>query len=302
MKRRRPMIRKLYADVAADDGSVAVVYMGWCDAGPVHTAYGALESYSPDGRRTVLHGRVPGESAIRRLKDGREWLISLELGEGVLHLRYREALSPWQPRGPRAHPGVNWSVLVPRAKALLAYETRGGTVRLEGTGYADRVELDRPPRLLGLRSLQWGRMHLPGGTIVFDVLRMKDRAPWMRAAGWSGQERLWESSDLHPSWAAETLRVATPDAHATISTERVLHRGPALDEERFPRRLERWLSRAGSGPAQETRWLGRARDADDGSSGWALHELVSFGPEARHGASHTGAAIGTGASPERILR
>jgi hypothetical protein len=52
-------VSKLYADLVADDGTVAICYLGRLSLGPFRRDYAALELYGPAGDRAVLHAPAP---------------------------------------------------------------------------------------------------------------------------------------------------------------------------------------------------------------------------------------------------
>jgi hypothetical protein len=269
--------RKLYADVVAADGTVAVVYLTWLEAWGVRLASAGVEQYGPDGRREVSHARPAGWTFDPDCV-GNGWSVRLELPDGGLELHYRDALPAWYPPEPAPHQAMAWHVLIPRA-AVEGFWSRG-TVhrRLEGEGYSDWVELRRAPRSLGMRELNWGRVHLPTETLVFTALTFRSGRTWNRAVGW-GEDGARRELDLEvssdPAGTVGLQGVAGP--RLTLSPARLLHDGSGLDVARFPATPARLVAHAVTGSLHERRWLARATTSQCVDTGWALHEVVHFG-------------------------
>jgi len=245
--------RKLYADVVSGDGTVTIVYLTWLELWGARFASAGVERYGPDGGREVQHAR-PQAWQFNPDSVGEGWGVRLELPTGDLELRYQFALSSWRPNGDLPDPAMEWRVLIPRATVV----GRSSGQEFRGTGYCDWVELRRPPRLLGMRRLRWGHVHLPSETVVFTALEFASGRTWSRVGRWQGRE-------LQPPSGAVELG----EGHTPI---RVLHDGPGLDRARFPAAATRFVARALTGPLHERRWLARPA-----GSAWAVHERVSFG-------------------------
>jgi hypothetical protein len=267
---------KLYADLVSADGAVCVAYVTRLDMFDWHREWAGLERYDPDGSRTVRHAR-----GVVVSRSDRELRITLDLPAGLFLLQQEIRSGSWPPSGPPPSPHVSWTVEVGRAQARATWYEGGTSRSLTGCGYADRVVLDRPPRLLGLSQLRWGRAHLPQSTVVWNALTPREGPAWERSICWRDGEDGRESPGVSP---------------LALRAVRVLHEGRALDPARFPSRGERWLTRLLSGEVVEQRQLSRV----DGG-GWALHERVTFGRHAAHEASETVAAPLGIAAPARPL-
>jgi hypothetical protein len=74
------------------------------------------------------------------------------------------------------------------------------------------------------------------------------------------------------NWTLHSTLIA--DNTVTLLPQRILHQGKAINKERFPNTIERWLSQWISGPMSEIRWYSQATSTE--SQGWALHERVQF--------------------------
>jgi len=267
------LLRKLYADLVTPDGQVVVVYLGWLSVAGLRTAYAAIESYLPDGTRQVIRGRPDAAQPRLRADGSTEYTVGSRDGR-TFRLVHHDALPTWHPAGPPISPRVRWHVAVPYARASGSWG-EATTPVLSGCGYSDWVQLHRPPRMLGLRRLQWGRIHLPGRTIVFNTVDHASGGRWTRLAEWTAAgEPAVLTVDGAPQ--PDGWKVPAPGGPVVLTPVRVLHAGEPLDRDRFPKPLERWTSRAANGPAHEVRWLSRATSAD-GADGMALHESVEFG-------------------------
>ncbi|HOX47241.1 MAG TPA: hypothetical protein PK668_26845 [Myxococcota bacterium] len=271
---------KLYADLVTPDGGVLVTYLSWVRLGLHERMDAGLERYLPDGRREVLRSPAPPRGfAPEHLALGRT--LELPLPDGRLWLRHTPRHAGWQPAGPPAAPGLDWSVQTTAAAVEVRLEIGGRREELVGTGYADWVHIDRPTRLLGLRRLRWGRAHLGYASLVWNALEVGDGSTWLRGLHVDG-------SGPHPGAPALELeqgegRVTLGGTNLMLTDARLLHRGSAFDEARLPSRLERLVCWAFGGPTSEERWLTRARILGGGPAGFALHEEVLFGPRARRG-------------------
>ncbi len=269
---------KLYADVVTPEGTVAIVYLtrlevwGWVmdDAG--------LELYHPDGSREVLRARDapdPSVFASAPLKS-----FALGFGDDRLELEYRAALPAWVPPGGLPEPHLKWQVLVPRAAVRARWSPGSRRADLSGEGYADWLELRRPPRRLGLAAVAWGRVHLPAETLVFIHLTLCSGSRWQRAARWTGGEP-WATDEFALESAATGLVLRAPAAGAggiILAWGRVLHQGAALDAARFPSYWRRLLARWLAGPIVETRRASPlAGLAGSPDRICAVHEVVRFG-------------------------
>jgi hypothetical protein len=266
-------LRKLYADLVTADGTVCVLYLTWVRLlGRWHARTG-LEIYWADGRREVRHGTgapppPENDATLDRIA------LDVQLPGGLCELRFEPEHGALMPAS-RPCPSLSWSVKLARGRSTLRAPDLG---ELTGIGYADWVSLTRATRLLGLRSLTWGRAHLPDATVVFTELDFVHDRPWRAAGRGAAPGKPLEAIDASAQLAEHgrgRIELANGAAAIALEPRRVLHAGNAFGPERVPRRLDRVVARAVGGATFETRWLGRASDGD--RSGWAVYERVAFG-------------------------
>lgn len=277
--------RKIYADLVTADQTVCIAYLAWLDAWGIRTALGGVELYSPDGGREVLRA-LPPASRPPPGGDGGPVELRLDFPAGALSIRYDPVHEPWTPLGQPAAPALEWSVRVPRAAVTGRWTGAPGRDELIGTGYMDWLEITRPTRSLGIRDLEWGRVHLPDGTLVFTGVRSRAGEWWRRVAYWPGPGR------ARPVVGEDFRLVQRPDGFQldalhrdgncsafSLDRGRVLHRGGAVDRARAPGLVERLALRLVTGPSTETRRVSRALSSDRSPSaaGSAVHEVVRFG-------------------------
>ncbi len=269
--------RKLYADVVLSDGQVVVLYLAWLDCGSIHSAAAAIERYGPDGTRIVLHAPDPPPPLDPDALGG-HLSIGLATATATFSIEYSNGSASWAPTG--APKGLRWRVLQARADAVLTWTDALGTTQSRGQGYVDWVDLSRPPRLLRLRALAWGRAHWSDEAAAYTTVLLASGRRWTRAARWrSGTlAEIIEDVKLEHAAGGGLLAATGSDAWLRLGSGRVLHRGAGLDRERFPRMRERIGARLLTGVIDETRWLCPVLTPtpDDRASG-AIHEVVYFG-------------------------
>lgn len=259
------LIEKVYSDLVASDGTVCVIYLASMNLGRLSHRYAGVQLFLPDGRR--LCERTTATTDAWLCRPSREEIeIQLELDSGLLALRYRVEIGDWQPPGEPPRKGLDWSVLMARGTGTLTW--RDGSRKLEGSGYVDRVRLDTAPRLLGIRQLDWGRIHLSQSTIVYTDLEFRDRSRWT----WSA---CWPHGDGSP-----VVQPHLPNADLRLDAVRDLHCGPAMHAAPDPSLTERLVSRLLVGPAYDQRRLSRATSGEAlaPATGWAVHETVRRTP------------------------
>lgn len=256
--------RKLYGDLITDSGVVCVVYVAELCVLGARSASAGYECYAPDGSRRVVRARGAATLHVDPSRIG----VRFDTLEGPFNYELRRGEVPFEPHRPSAHLG--WQVLA--AMSPVRVTGVAGDRGLSGLGYSDRVELSAPPRTLGLAELAWGRGQLGHDTFVFTEARFTDGRLFRRALvnGSSFTEFTLESD------TDDSLRLGVGEWHFALDDQRCLHVGDAIDEARFPTRLERGLSHALSGAIRERRALARVRGAH-GEAGRALHERVHFG-------------------------
>lgn len=258
--------RKLYTDVVTPAGSVCVGYATWLHLLGYELRSAGYEWYPAAGERRVFRARGPAK---------------VDLGEGDVRLRFTTAggafslnlqarVEQRQGEAQRLTSHLSWRVLASGAPARARGVSGEGEVL--GTGYADYVEMTRPPRALGLRSVEWGRGYAGEESFVFTQARFGDGRVFASALG-DGQAS--SQLELLGSGSGD-LDLRLDQGRITLRNQRVLHEGSALDSARFPRLPERALARLCSGPIHEMRWLARA-SFPSGATALALHERVRLG-------------------------
>jgi hypothetical protein len=267
----------LYADVVLADGQVVVVYLAWLDCAGIHSAAATIERYAPDGTRAVLHALDPPPPLDPDALPGR-LSIGLATATGAFQIEYSNGSASWAPAG--APEGLCWRVLRARAEAVVTWTGTQDTRLWQGEGYIDWVDLSRPPRLLRLRALAWGRAHWSDEAAAYTTVVLASGRRWTRAARWrSGAlAETLEDVKLEHAAAGGLLAAAGNNTWLRLGSGRVLHQGAGLDRERFPRLSERIGARLLTGTIDETRWLCPViTPAPDGRTSCAIHEVVHFG-------------------------
>lgn len=274
-------IEKLYTDLVTPDGTVCVAYVASLRAFGIESLHAGLEIYWPahDGRgREIIHGRPSASPAALRES------LTMSLQEapgGPIVIELEPKAGAWSPRGAAPCPGLSWCVKIARANVAVRWLGDPTRPILRGLGYSDWVVIERPIRQLDLRLLSWGRVHLPLSTIVYDAIELGSGRTWMRAARWRDDGQLeseYEALRVESTaastqlWLSTSTRASEQHPSVVFDTLRALHVGPAIDEARMPRAVERFVTRLFTGRADEHRALSRPRDG-----GWALHESVALG-------------------------
>jgi hypothetical protein len=251
--------RKIYLDCIEPDGAVTVAYQSWVRLAGAWIARRSVERYGPDGVRAVVDLLRPAVEA---------WDRAWGVEEGV---RVEVVQGAWAPPPPPTG-ALDWRVAVARGEVALRWP--GGAAC--GRGYADRVRITVPTRLLGLATLVWGRVHLEDRTVVFEHLTTAGGARWDVGFDWRVGETAPRALAGPVTLAADGVgSVSLDDGPLTVAPARVLHQGDAFDPERVPRAMDRWFCRTLGGPTHETRWLGVARHGERTAT--ALYERVIFG-------------------------
>ncbi|HEY3500478.1 MAG TPA: hypothetical protein VGK73_37555 [Polyangiaceae bacterium] len=263
---------KLYADLVTSDGTACIVYVAWTELFGARHCTAGLELYAADGRRTVIHAR--GTPKLPDL-DADAWRVRLDTPSGPIELRHEALAGGWAPEPGRAD--LSWCVKSARGRSELRFLGDSQRSVLSGYGYADWVVLRRPTRQLDLEQVDWGRAHVGGETLVWNRIRAGRGRSFTRVLSLgAGRE---ETNELAIDEHDGGVTVSTgAKAALELDRGRVLHDGPALDDERFPSPLTRGLVALVSPKMTETRWVRRARRGEE--RGWALHERVRFGSSA----------------------
>jgi len=254
-------IEKVYADLVTPDGTVCVVYLASLRYGRASHPYAGAQLFRPDGTRECVRGRASDGQWLRR-PSAEDVEIRLDTDSGPLVLRYRVEAGDWQPPGECPRAGLDWSVVMARGEGTLAWP--GGSHSFEGSGYVDRVTMDRAPRRFGIGQLDWGRIHMSDSTTVYTRIEFRDRSRW----GWTVR---WPRGGQGP-----VAEPQLPSGDLRLHCVRRLHSGPATQAAPDPKYRERLVSRLLLGPAIDDRRLSRATtpEAAQPDSGWAVHETV----------------------------
>ena len=269
--------RKVYADLITEAGEVLVVYLNYVKVAGVWTARAGVERYQPDGQRVLSHALEP-PAMIDVTTLGAEWTLALELSEGPFELLVRPRLGGWRPPIPPPAAGLGWNVAVARSEARARLAGR----EIAGDGYVDYVRIGRPTRLLHLRGLVWGRVHLRDRTIIFEHLETEDGERWSTGVSWRLGQPGPEPIVTTPRLGQDGRGSLELDCGTQVLGPRcLLHDGDAFDAERVPSRLDRWFCELVGGATRERRWLGEATLGGDTAT--ALYESVRFGKAAGSG-------------------
>lgn len=264
--------RKLYADVAAEDGSFVVLYLNRIKLG-AWQGRGSVEVYSPDGRHEALQGTMaPSPLDLQAPLSSTPLRLALD-GGGTFALETEVLHGEWLPSVPCPAQPLQWRVKVAQARAVARWTGLGAERTLRGSGYVDLVRITRATRLLGLKTLHWGRAHLPGRTVVFEDLSMADGRRWTVVLDEPGGEVGAKASvEIQEDGAG---RIGLREGELALAPGRVLHEGNAFGADRVPRKLDRILCETVGGPTHQVRWMGEA--SCGGAKGVAVWERVRFG-------------------------
>ena len=271
-------LSKIYFDLVTEDGTVVIAYVTDVRALGARLAPAGVERYSPDGQRFVRTGRASLSLASEPDVDSLS-CVDFDFGDARYRLEVAPQLGGFAPPH-SSQLGFRWSCKLARYSGQLRRLDRAEPV-LSGDGYADFVELTGLPRALGMRRLQWGRVHLPEQTLVYTELERASGPAFAGASLWAARERqpLGELCITYDGTGQRTTLV-DPGGRVFLSLtpERVLHSGTATDRRRFPSAVEQLFYRLVGGAMREQRWVSRATcGAGSGQVGWAVHELVEFG-------------------------
>jgi hypothetical protein len=256
---------KLYAELVAGDGTVLVAYVTRLRVAGLEKSSAGFELYAPDGSRRVVHALAPARVERRP----GSLVIELETADGRFELSSSGSAPSAHSPSEQPARALAWQVLIDQgaAGARLVADGRA-RFALTGSGYADEVNLGRPPRALGLRRIRWGRAHVAQSSLVFNELCFEERPPWK--ACWDGSS--WSSDFTLIDGSNGLVEVARKGDRLRLSGDRDLHEGPAVDRARFPGTTERLVARAFTGRIAEVRRLSNAERGSD--RGAALHEDV----------------------------
>lgn len=261
--------RKLYADLVTSEGLVCIAYVTELRVAGFLKCSAGYELYTPSGERRVVHAVAPAEVEVGRER----FSIGFPTASGSFELCHLHGRGDASSTGHAPTAGLCWTVLQHRRDAEVRITRWGEEPELlGGSSYADEVVLRKAPRALGLRRIRWGRAHVGNSSWVFNRITLDSGRTWQMVwdgAGWSQELEL-----IDEPFGLSVVRHGA--GRFELLPGRALHEGAAIDRERFPGRISRYLARALSGSIVETRQLAPVADAH-GRSGTLLHEDVRVG-------------------------
>ncbi len=279
--------RKVHIDLITDAGELCVLNQTWVRLGERWQGHASLEYHDRAKTRTVLHA-----SSAPPLMDparGLEHLPkALDLEGGELQLEVKAIHDAWEPAAPSPCPDLSWKVAALRARTRISWTTSKGSHSLRGEGTIDFLDITRPMRKLGLRSLHWGRAHLFERSLAFAALDTVDDKRWyVGVTRLHGRPaRSYGNLQLSMDTQAGTgmVRFGTGGQVLRVQKPRLLHAGPAFDGQRASGFLLRQRCQLQEGPLEERSWLAKARVDGSHGEGLALHRVIWFGKHARQAA------------------
>ena len=272
-------VRKLYVDAVDERGTLWIFYFAELRLGFLRQRLAGAETYPCAGGASCR--RAVGDPDWPAIEPGDRLLsFRMQLEDGPLEFSAVSLLPPWTPGGPELPLPIRWQVVAPRLDARLRLP--GSAAPLRAAGYCDFVEIRGLPRWLGLRRVEWGRVHGADQTFVFTSIARRGGAPWRRAALLQANHAPVEASAFALDESADGARLHLENwpgpADFTLGNESVLRDGDTMDERRFPAPGERLFYRWVTGAARERRWTGSARlgRTPCASARAAVHESVDF--------------------------
>ncbi len=259
-------LRKWYLDVVDPAGRSVILYWSALKWGPLNVRWHAATLHEPGALprhvsslaaapEPVVHG---GEITWRAEAIGCEAVARPTMPAVAAVLLAG--------RGPSPDARVTWICEAPAARTLVRL---AGEATVEGTGYAEQLELRLPPWRLPIDQLRWGRWMSDQG----------DRSVvWIDWQGAEAQTRVY--ADALP--AGEPVvgddEIEADGQRLRFADRRVLHErtlgdllGPvAVLLAGMPRR---WLA------LEDRKWLSRGvltGPAGTQDQGWAIHERIVF--------------------------
>lgn len=251
-------LTKWYVDVVSDDGSVAIAYWAEISWKSLRHAFCALLLHPADGAPVPwqFSGRSvpPPTLATHGLRWDAEPLM--------LTAEFVRCQPAFEHRLLDAADGVvDWHCEVPRAEVRF----RTGKSVIEGTGYAERLELTVLPWRIPADEIRWGRFLAAETSIV-----------WIDWRGEHPQRLVFHDGHLTPaaSISDEGLSFGS-GLHLSLDNRRVVNAdvlGGLLAPLEVLRPLVTPIAHT-----HQTRWLSHGQlrgSAGVCALGWSLHELV----------------------------
>jgi hypothetical protein len=156
---------------------------------------------------------------------------------------------------------IDWYCEIPRAEVRLC----AGDTRLEGVGYAERIEMSLLPWRIPANEIRWGRFLANDTSIV-----------WIDWRGDFPQQLLFRNGRPAPVTTISEETIHSGDAVTLSLHDARVISADALGGLLAPLETLRPLL-APIARTQQTRWLSRGELHDSAAAsraGWALHELV----------------------------
>ena len=255
------LLTKWYLDCVAENGDAAVVYVADLRWNKLSMRYASL--------LTVLQGRVHCTSSLRkgRLPQLDRETITLTLPHLSVEGSWHALRSPVRRTVFEDKKGcIDWHCHQPMAQVDLSLQ---GKTRITGLGYAECLTLSVVPWKLPLEELHWGRFLSEQDAVVW--IDWRGQQPW-RTLIHNGDERAIQS-------LTESELLFEPDGSSLELDRALVLRSGQLGQTVFAgiSRLAKLLPR-NMLSVEECKWRSRGvlRAGNSNTSGWAIHEIVTW--------------------------
>jgi hypothetical protein len=262
---------KWYLDCLDRDGRLVIVYWASLEWRRLRLTWHSAAVFAPgvraDAKSSVIQVDAPRHSGstVSFKSDRIDCDAMLRCGVG--------GIAPQ-----RLADGVTWTCVAPAARAVV----RVGNTTIEGTGYAECMELRVPPWKLGIAGLRWGRW------ISDDASRSMVWIAWNGGSKGSHPERS-EGTAVSNRW----LFLDDKATHVTAMDDNPISNGAASLALGAPtilvdRGIGHTISKIPALRAVAPKWLvggnevrrtraGTLREGSSAIRGTAVDELVEFG-------------------------
>ncbi len=171
-----------------------------------------------------------------------------------------------------------WHVPQPSAKVQGTISIDSQTLKVEGYGYQDIVEMTIPPWRLPVTELLWGRAYIDPYTIVYDQVKMKDGGCLQYVLLQKRDEPLLNDNafSIHTDPNDHETNISHNAFSLRLKQRQVLHESAISTNEFLKPKLKRNFLSKISGNPLERKIVSDAVLMIDGTqySGTALHEHV----------------------------
>ena len=254
-------LTKWYADCVGHNGDTIILYCGIARWRAITLRYSSvLEAglgKQPAVRYSLRKSPMPVEQGATI-----QWRSN---SLGIMGV-WKRLDPPFETEVYKSSEGViKWHCLHPRSRATVSLDC--GKV-VQGLGYVERLEMTLPPWKLPIQELRWGRF-----------LSDSDSLVWIDWKGSHSCRIVAQNGILGRATAiGEREIILNGNIGLGLAGGDVLRKG-ALGETALA--MIPGLSRLFPGKildVQECKWRSRAefRHGDSGSSGWAIHEVVTW--------------------------